>query len=138
MSDDNARIAKHVTGWFPTHIESKCDGRVWIRCGACGAMGHGNCYGDGTGAIQILCGEHVSCCEESQVPDYLNDANDDYLVLKYIVENWQHGKRYHFLHALQDVQKAEDRATDKTTAMFLPLYYQPGDYSRAALLVVGK
>lgn len=34
---------------------SYCDGKMRIRCGACGRYGHSNCYGDGRGAIQLPC-----------------------------------------------------------------------------------
>lgn len=42
-----------------------CDGNHKTRCGACGGMGHGNCYGDGRGPVQI------ECCTER--PDYSGD-----------------------------------------------------------------
>ena len=35
--------------------QSHCDGNKVLRCGACGRWGHGNCYGNGAGAIETLC-----------------------------------------------------------------------------------
>lgn len=66
----DALIAEKVTGWKAQHLPGKCDGKYFIRCGACGAYGHGNCYGNGEGQIQIKCGEHVSCWEKAELPAY--------------------------------------------------------------------
>lgn len=38
-----------------------------VHCGACGRRGHGNCYGDGRGPVQIEC-----CGEE---PDYFGSLD---------------------------------------------------------------
>jgi hypothetical protein len=45
----------------PTFLAGRCDGKRQIVCGACGASGHGNCFGGGRGAIEIFC--DVDVCE---------------------------------------------------------------------------
>lgn len=68
-------IAEWVTEWKARHIEDKCNGEYFIRCGACGAYGHGNCYGNGAGAIQIKCGESRACCDNAWMPNYSTDIS---------------------------------------------------------------
>lgn len=78
----NAAVAA-VMGWKAQHDSRKCDGKMFIRCGGCGRSGHGNCYGDGTGQIQIKCGEHVSCCEDSTVPEYIYSEAEAFKVIQW-------------------------------------------------------
>jgi hypothetical protein len=72
----NALIAELV---FQTDLKTKCDnfkagrcdGERYVRCGACGKGGHGNCYGYnyGEGAVQI------ACADNCQAPDYSGDIS---------------------------------------------------------------
>jgi hypothetical protein len=71
----DAWIAEAVTGWKAKHQEDKCNGEYFIRCGACGEYGHGNCFGDGRGAVQIKCGEYVACCDDAELPEYRIDIS---------------------------------------------------------------
>lgn len=41
-----------------TFRQGFCDGTKRLRCAACGGWGHGNCYGNGSGALEVPC-EHV-------------------------------------------------------------------------------
>ena len=59
------RVAKAL-GWKCPFPGYKCDGSRRTICGACGGHGHGNCYGNGNGPVQI------ECCE--QMPGYSTDA----------------------------------------------------------------
>ena len=64
------------------------------------------------------------------------DANHDYRVLKHIRENWPPSERYEFVQMLQQiVSENKGRALHH---LFVFLYYEPGDYSRAALKVLDE
>lgn len=58
----NQAIAKLAGFVCPNHIAGLCNGTQRIKCMACGAIGHGNCYLLVDGAVQI------PCCTET--PDY--------------------------------------------------------------------
>lgn len=54
----DALVAEKVMGWkHETDSENRdrCNGEFKTRCGSCGALGHGNCYGYGRGSIQVPC-----------------------------------------------------------------------------------
>ncbi len=75
MTPEAQRIAiAEACGWKAVHREDKCDGVNLITCGACGAHGHANCYGDGRGALQFTCADSP-CCEGAVSPNYLSDLN---------------------------------------------------------------
>lgn len=65
--DVDALIAEKVMGW--KCADRDCDGKFLTRCGACGRHGHGNCYGNGEGAIQ------VSCIDRGHRPSYSSDIS---------------------------------------------------------------
>lgn len=56
---------------------------------------------------------------------------DDYEVLKHVRENWDRGPENKFLAQLRD-QVNERRPFGRVSCEYSPLYYEPGDYSRAA------
>lgn len=68
------RAITDLLGGIVCHRRSNnsCNGLHYIRCVACGADGHGNCYGNGDGAVTI------DCCSET--PFYSSDYNDCRLV----------------------------------------------------------
>lgn len=79
-------VATRVMGWKPRHRADKCDGVNIIRCGACGAYGHANCYGrvygrDVTGETQVLCADNP-CCEDAAIPAYESDIAAAWLVVE--------------------------------------------------------
>lgn len=54
----DALVAEKVMGWKhdrDAEFRHLCDGKFHTKCWACGSLGHGNCYGNGSGAIQIPC-----------------------------------------------------------------------------------
>lgn len=56
----DARVAEEVMGvslesLCSRHRIGQCDGTRHTVCGTCGAQGHGNCYGDGHGQIEMRC-----------------------------------------------------------------------------------
>jgi hypothetical protein len=74
MRELNLWIAINVFAWKAQHHYDKCDGTKIIKCGACGELGHANCYGPGRGgAIQLTCAERP-CCEWAQPKAYTNDS----------------------------------------------------------------
>jgi hypothetical protein len=86
----NALIAEKVTGWKAIHAEYKCNGEYFFRCDACGGYGHGNCYGNGDGAIQIKCGEYTVCCDEAEMPAYSTDISAAWEVVeKMKADGWE-------------------------------------------------
>lgn len=58
----NLLVARKLFNWECNHPH--CDGIKRIRCGACGQWGHGNCYGNGTGQLQVEC-DHCPYYSES-------------------------------------------------------------------------
>ena len=129
----NALIATEVMGWEAKHDSYRCDGTRFIRCGACGRSGHGNCYGNGQGAIQITCGGDRSCCDDAMMPEYSTDPSADYEVLVFVRENWEEAKRLSFGLQLSSILDDRWGANDFGDVETAGYYYQPGDYSRAAL-----
>lgn len=72
----DALIAEKVMGWNHSEyspIRHRCDGKFHTKCGACGKIGHGNCYGDGSGPVQIEC----DC-----TPHYSSSIADAWLVVE--------------------------------------------------------
>lgn len=65
------------------------------------------------------------------VPHYTTDAAADYLVLVHVRESWDQEKRHLFEVNLEGIWLKRNRWY--TT----PVWYEPGDYSRAALAVLG-
>lgn len=67
------------------------------------------------------------------------DASDDYLVLKHIRENWDYADFMKMKEMQQDIVaerwKEQDLLLTPGPATSF-LYYEPGDYSRAALKVL--
>lgn len=95
----DAWVAEAVTGWEADHYSEKCNGTYFIRCGACGQQGHGNCYGRGIDTIQIKCGENTACCDEAWMPEYSQRIEDAWRVVEHIrcwgdlfIEWWQDGE----------------------------------------------
>lgn len=78
----DALIAEKVMGWQAQHRSDMCDGSKFIRCSACGALGRGNCYGDGQGQMQIRCGEVVTCCDEAALPNYSTDIATAWCIIE--------------------------------------------------------
>lgn len=78
----NAAVAA-VMGWKAQHNPLKCDGKQFIKCSVCGQSGHGNCYGNGSGAMQIKCGAFVSCCEDAEMPEYINSEAEAFKVIQW-------------------------------------------------------
>jgi hypothetical protein len=75
MNPEQQRIAiAEACGWKARHDANKCDWVTIFRCGACGEIGHSNCYGNGQGAISFSCSVSP-CCNEAAPPDYLHDLN---------------------------------------------------------------
>ncbi len=74
-------LMAEIMGWKAKHREDKCDGVNIIKCGACGAHGHANCYGDGTGAIQLTCLQRP-CCEEADMPNFVYELDASMMVLE--------------------------------------------------------
>ena len=75
MTPEQQKVAiKEACGWTGRHYAHKCDGVTIFRCGACGGIGHSNCYGNGQGAISFSCSESP-CCEEAVPPNYPFDLN---------------------------------------------------------------
>lgn len=86
MSDDEINLAiAEACGWQAEHYEHKCDGTTIFRCGACGGLGHSNCYGDGRGAVSFSCSVSP-CCDEAVPPDYCGDLNEMHEAEKVIAE----------------------------------------------------
>ena len=86
MSDDEInRAIAETCGWQAEHYEHKCDGTTIFRCGACGGLGHSNCYGDGRGAVSFSCSVSP-CCDEAVPPDYCGDLNEMHEAEKVIAE----------------------------------------------------
>lgn len=61
------------------------------------------------------------------------DANDDHLVLKHIRENWGGGRLWLFDGSLVS---GWVKGSPNERQIELPKYYEPGDYSLAALRVL--
>ena len=55
----NEAVARKL-GWACN--DRHCNGDFKHTCGACGKYGHGNCYGDGTGAVQVECDHMPDYC----------------------------------------------------------------------------
>lgn len=72
------------------------------------------------------------------VPRYGDDPAADYAVLKHVREHWVERKLLRMRRWLSALWKGRaDDAMDTNDPMNLtPLYYEPGDYSRAALAVL--
>lgn len=51
----------------PTFLAGRCDGERQIICGTCGGSGHGNCYGNGRGPIEILCSREFCAGYDVQI-----------------------------------------------------------------------
>lgn len=60
--------------------QSRCNGRIYTHCGACGRAGHGNCYGEGRGPIEIACAD--SC----DAPAYSTDIAAAWLIVEWMRE----------------------------------------------------
>ena len=65
--------------------------------------------------------EPLAFCGPALVPDYLGTADGDYLVLKYVRVKWPPPEFNAFVRHLPWIRD-----------------YVPGDFSRAALAVIGK
>ena len=92
MTPEQQQIAiVEACKWTARHYAHKCDGVTIFRCGACGGIGHSNCYGNGQGAISFSCSVSP-CCEEAVPPDYLKDLNAMHEVEKAVFRSsnlWQ-------------------------------------------------
>ena len=107
-------IAEKVMGWKSKHRADKCDGVMFIKCGACGRSGHGNCYGNGDGQIQIKCGEHTSCCDESALPEYSIKITPAFEVMEKLNEPW-------LCRLPDDTWECETKGAVKVWALTAPL-----------------
>lgn len=113
MSDDtdlDALVAEHVMGWKCTVRD--CDGKFLTRCGACGKEGHGNCYGNGSGAIQ------VSCVGRGHRPNYSGD----------IAAAWEVVKRLSLLREDRGHPAKDGRSAFYKPVIRLELYEHDGEY----------
>lgn len=61
-------LKKTMRDWCDTFRVGKCNGEHRTRCGACGAAGHGNCYGNGSGPIQVGCSDGCGAASYSTDP----------------------------------------------------------------------
>ena len=72
--------------------------------------------------------------EDLHIPPYSTDPAADYEVLVFVRENWEEAKRLSFGLQLSSILDDRWGANDFGDVETAGYYYQPGDYSRGALL----
>lgn len=71
----------------------------------------------------------------SRLPNYLTNVNDDLLTLKYISQTWQNSQIRNFNDRIEKLWYERQIRADRIDFP-LYFYYEPGDYSKIALMIV--
>ena len=111
MSHDEriALVGKEIFNWKPRHDPEKCDGEKFIVCAECGKPGHGNCFGDGEGAVDVLCGHSgISCWDDTKIPDYLSDWNYIGEMLQILRDRVERNEPFYSGQFLVDLQRLSE------------------------------
>jgi hypothetical protein len=74
---------------------------------------------------------------ELQIPEYSTCAAADYEVLKHVREKWGRQRMKKFVMALDDIWDARIGDKHESPGQWACMY-EPGDYSKAALLALGE
>ena len=130
----DAEVAEKVMGTTlrfecDTYKIGYCDGVNKVRCGACGQRGHGNCYGNGVGAIMLKCADNCPS------PSYSEDISAAFLVVEKMRER---GFQFELIRFCDDQWRA--RFCDRTyviDGVAASVDSAPEAICRAALAALG-
>jgi len=135
MSDEerSAMVAENLIEWKPSHAEGLCDGTRFLTCKACGEHGHGNCIGDGTNAVDVLCGASgVFCCPEAEPPQLMDSFEFVGDILAILRERIESGKQFYVQQFMTDLQRLSPKGYP-----YWMVYLEPDIIAFAALRAIG-